>query len=279
MSTQIPQRLDADHRRFVVAREPHLLHCHHYNTFLLRSILDAHFVDSLPFLVGAGNEVAFHQLSALFKEADLQDVGARKELAAELYRWAGFGVLDLSTLTEEGGTLQTAHSHYSMAWNAKFGTADAPMDHFTAGWLSGALAAIYDRPQGQFAVRQTDDMAAGAALNRFTLEGNGDPNYTVFASPGLGPLTTHEPRPVPETPVDYDGIFAALSGMDISGDPQGVIPAFGVYLTRHYANYYNRISFEFLREMDAQFGEMGVEIAEPLLVEAGHVCAFNTFGG
>ncbi|HHO50794.1 MAG TPA: hypothetical protein ENK18_07930 [Deltaproteobacteria bacterium] len=79
--------------------------------------------------------------------------------------------------------------------------------------------------------------------------------------------------------MDYDGIFDALTSLELPIDEDGFIPAFGVYLTRHYANYYNRISFEFLRSLLDSFGSDGLQVARELLVEAGHVCAFNTFGG
>ena len=47
-------------------------------------------------------------------------------------------------------------------------------------------------------------------------------------------------------------------------------------LTNHFANFYNRISFEFVNRMKST-GLM--EAAEELMVEAGLRCAFHTFGG
>jgi hypothetical protein len=67
--------------------------------------------------------------------------------------------------------------------------------------------------------------------------------------------------------------------MRLEGNAQGMIPAFGVYLTRMYADYYNRISFAFERDLVAVSGREGIEVASRLFIEAGHVCAFNTMGG
>lgn len=76
--------------------------------------------------------------------------------------------------------------------------------------------------------------------------------------------------------IDEDAIVAAVSGLGIAGNDEGLIPAFGLYLTRHMADYYNRLSFATARALErsglAEDGRL-------LLVEAGHVCAFNTFGG
>ncbi|MFQ5452816.1 MAG: hypothetical protein ACE5D6_01350, partial [Candidatus Zixiibacteriota bacterium] len=47
----IPYRLDIEHRRCIVGDEPMIFHCHHYNTFLQRSIEYAEYIDSKQFLI------------------------------------------------------------------------------------------------------------------------------------------------------------------------------------------------------------------------------------
>lgn len=278
MSDPIPAILDVEHRRCLVGGEPAIFHCHHYNTFLQRSILDAEDIESRPVLIGAAAEVAYAQLREIFAGQELSEVSARAALASELYRWAGFGVLDLAGLSAEGGTISSEFSHYSLGWKTKFGESGAPVAFFDQGWLAGALAAIHDLPLGAYSVTQSACMATGAERNVYTLA-RGAANYELFTSVGAGTLSQHVPQPVPANSVDYEGILAAVSQLPLIGNAEGSIPAFGVYLTRHYANYYNRISFEFERRLSAKFGEAGREVAEPLLVEAGHVCAFHTFGG
>ncbi len=269
--------LDHDNRRCYIGGEPHVFHCHHYNTFLQQTILDAEYIDSRPFLVGAAAEVTYSGLKALFATVP---ASSRLKVAQELYRWSGFGTFDLSGLTADGGEVSTHNSHYAMAWRSKFGSADKQQCYFASGWLAGALAAIYDQPLGSFSVEHDSCHAVhGEGACTFKLA-RGEANYKVFKAAGRGAA------PAPRGPstalvgnVDYDGIYGALIDMPICGDADGVIPAFGVYLTRHYANYYNRISFELENALVAEFGAIGREVAEPLLVEAGHVCAFNTFGG
>lgn len=278
MSERFDVLMDLEHRRYIVGGEPMIFHCHHYNTFLQRSILDAEAVDSRPFLIGAAAELSHAQLKNVFAATGEADPAARKAVASDLYRWAGFGVLDLEPLGADGGTCSTPHSHYGMGWKIKFGTSERPVAYFDCGWLAGALAAIYDQPLGTYRVDQMACLSTGAAQSSYTLT-RGEPNYTTFASVGVGPLTEHEPLPLPPNNVDAEGILAAISQLPLVGDEDGNIPAFGVYLTRMYANYYNRISFELERALEASFGATGREVAQPLLIESGHVCAFNTFGG
>lgn len=279
MSTPFQVKVDADHRRCIVGGEPMVFHCHHYNVTLQRTLIDAaDYADFRPLLVGAAAAIAHAQLGAVFRESGVASIADRSRLVSELYRWAGFGTFDLGALGADGGRVTTTNSHYALGWKSRFGKSDAPVCFFASGFLAGALAAILDEPNGTFRVTHDRCCAVDGDACVFTLE-RGESNYATIASPGVGTLTTHAVRAIPETPVDYEGILAAVSGMPLVGDADGAIPAFGVYLTRHYANYYNLISFECLRSLVELYGDEGYAAAKGMLVEAGRVCAFNTFGG
>lgn len=76
--------------------------------------------------------------------------------------------------------------------------------------------------------------------------------------------------------IDERAVVSAVAGLGIRGNEEGLIPAFGLFLTQHSADYYNRISFATARRLEGSGLE---DDGRALLVEAGHVCAFNTFGG
>ncbi len=277
---EIPVRTDHEHRRFVLGDEPMLFHCHHYNMYLQQSILDADYIDSRPFLIGAAAEVSYHQMSVLFSEMKLSGPAERKKMAERIFKWAGFGAVDLSPLGEKGGKTSTRSSHYVIGWQARNETPSREsICFFMSGWLAGTMAAVYNKPLGYFAVQETSCSATD--LNEpCTFELSvGEANYDVFKSVGVGQLSDHNIRQIPATPVDYQAIYDAVSSMELVGNSEGIIPVFGVYLTRHYANYYNRLSYEFENAIGSSFGKEGLEIAGSLLTEAGLVCAFNTFGG
>ncbi len=280
MTTTIPFVQDEAFRRYLVGNEPMVFHCHHYNTYLQRSISDASYLDSEPYLIGAAAEVAYSQFKTLFREEGLTTPEARQELAQTLYAWAGFGTFDLSSLSASGGTVSTANSHYAKAWRAKFGWNESEVCKFASGWLAGSMSAIFDQPLGAYNVQHNSCGATGGTDECTWEIRRGVANYSIFESVCEGGHDGKEhPAPSSEGSVSYDAIYSALTSMEIVGGEDGSIPAFGVYLTRHYANYYNRISFETERLMKEQFGEAGIGACQPLFVEAGHVCAFNTFGG
>lgn len=262
--------------RLVVGDEPIILHCHHYNCFLQRSIQDAEYIDSAPILVGAAAEVAFAQLTSLLSRTP--DVPARKAIVEALYRASGFGLIDLSEVTAEGGEMRTRSTHYSTGWTEKFGRSRTPVAFFSTGFLAGALAAIYRLDPASIQARQTACRSTGADEDVFLLS-RGPANFALFEPRRDAVLVAVGNDREPATSINREGITQAVAGMPLLGNAAGLITAFGVYLTRMYAEYYNRISFAFEQQMTTLAGRQGVDVAADLFIEAGHVCAFNTMGG
>ncbi|MCE7737063.1 MAG: hypothetical protein GPJ54_19410 [Candidatus Heimdallarchaeota archaeon] len=80
--------------------------------------------------------------------------------------------------------------------------------------------------------------------------------------------------------MDKELITQQFSQIPVENDENGLIPAFGVYLTKLFGDYYSAISFEFEEMFKKEISDPNVqEAARQLLIEAGHVCGFNTFGG
>ena len=69
-------------------------------------------------------------------------------------------------------------------------------------------------------------------------------------------------------------IHAVMEGSRIR-ESKGIIPLFGVYLSMFSVRYYNRLSFDFEREM----GPARAEESERLLIKAAQECGYATFQG
>ena len=289
MPHDIPLTIDARHGRMIVGDpalgKAHILHCNYYNNYLLRTIWkDAgKVVDSEPLLIGAGAEQAYFQLRALFAALGIADVDARKDFARRFYSWQGFGTLDLDPIDRAGGTTISDSQHYAEGWKTQFGRSDAPVGFMTRGWLAGAAAAILDLPQDHFSTHQPECAAVtGGHRNVFELRADGA-NFTLFDGRGVGPLSdAHVLRPEIANGIDADAVGAAVLTLPLFGAADsdgGLVKNFDVMITWHPHQYYDRISFECLREAIHRYGATGRELIEPLLEEAGHRCGFRTFGG
>ena len=109
---------DEQRNCLVIGGEAMIFHCHHYLNYLQRSILDADYIDSRPFIVGSAADAVFQQLSVLCKGLSVDEA---KQMAAEVYKTFGFGLIDLRSMTPEGGRFETYKSFYSKTWVMKFG--------------------------------------------------------------------------------------------------------------------------------------------------------------
>lgn len=268
---------DKEHNCLMVAGEAMVFHCHHYINYLQRSILDAEYIDSRRFLIGSAADAVYHQLSHLCKDLD---VNQSKQMAEEMYKTFGYGLIDLSAMDADGITLTTYKSFFSKTWVMKFGLSNKAVDYYTTGYIAAAFAVIYGHALKDIQAEQTTCMACNDRLN----------THVVRLVKGMGNFATYPAKratvfnPTPKLSIGWaheETVTNAFLGAHafFVGNEEGFIPAFGVYLVRNQSDYVNRLQFEFVREMGEVAGEYGETLASELLLEAGHACGFFTYGG
>jgi len=268
-------KFDEEHNCLDVAGEAMIFHCHHYINYLQRSILDAEYIDSRPFLIGSAADSVYHQLKNLCEGLD---VDSSKRMAEEVYKAFGYGLIDLTPMTADGVELQSVKSFFSKTWPMKFGKSEKPVDYYTTGFLAAAYAVIFDRSLAEIEAEQTTCMACGDKIN------------THVIRPGTGNFATYPPKKptqfkdVPKLNLDWEhesDVTNAFLGAHAHfvGNEEGYIPAFGVFIVRNQSDYVNRLQFEFMRAMSEVAGDYGETLGRELLLEAGHACGFFTYGG
>lgn len=266
---------DEQHNCHVVAGEAMIFHCHHYLNYLQRSILDADYIDSRPFLIGAAADAVYRQLSVLCQGLSVDQA---KTLAAEVYKTFGYGLLDLSPMSDTGASLSSYKSYFSKTWLMKFGASQKPVDYYTSGFIAAAFAVIYQHPLGQVQVEQVACMACGAEKNTHVVR-LGEGNFSTY--PAKNPTRYNNS---PKLPIDWaheETVTRAFLGAhtQLVGNEEGYISAFGVYLARNQSDYVNRLQFEFARALRKVAGDYGEQLGTELLLESGNACGFFTYGG
>ncbi|BBP42301.1 hypothetical protein [Thiosulfativibrio zosterae] len=268
-------KFDEQHNAIEIAGEAMIFHCHHYINYLQRSILDADYIDSRLFLVGSAADSVYYQLSNLCQGLAEDDA---KKMAQDIYKSFGYGLIDLSSMTEAGIELTTYKSFFSKTWVQKFGLSKNPVDYYTSGFLASAYAVIYDKPLAEVQAIQTTCMACGDAFNTHVIK-PGLVNFAIYP-----PKQPTQFKEVPKVSLDWEFeevVTSAFLGAHAHfvGNEEGFIPAFGVYLIRCQSDWVNRLQFEFVKSMSEVAGEYGETLATELLLEAGHACGFFTYGG
>lgn len=279
MTRRIAALAAKPHGRHVRAGEPHVFHCNHYNHWLQSTLLLSPQLPMRDVIVDAAEEVVHHALTVT--AAELGIVGqpaAIARVAEDLFAELGFGRVDLSGIASGGGSARFSASHYGQCLvfpaGGKF---DEPQTLFDRGFTAAAAAAMHGLPAGSFASSHVACFSVGNDHGEVRVERASTPR-TIASSPGEG-RASHDvtpPPPYADTSVDEGAILSALAGLSFAGNEEGLVPRFGVILTHHFANFYDRISNELVRRMS----EKGLrEPAELLLLDAGRRCGFHTFGG
>lgn len=276
MSRLLAPGAGRDHGRFTYGGEPLVFHCNFYNYWLQKTLLLDPELHMERVIRAAAAEAAGQTLRTAASALQLQGVEQRRRLAQDTFAQLGFGTLDLSGVTQDGGTVVVPVSHYGLCLRQAIGEPFAtPQSLFDAGYAAAAAAFVHELPVGTFESTIEACQSTGAPQGILSLRATGQAEvFDGFANEAH--LPQPPPHPSTDTSVDEGAILGALSTLDLSGNEEGLIPRFGVMLTRHFAGFYNRISFEFVRRME-QDGML--EAADMLLLDTGYRCAFHTFGG
>ena len=266
---------DSRHNCISIAGEAMIFHCHHYLSVLLRTILDAEYIDSRPFIIGSAADAVYNQLKNLCAGLDRDQ---SRQMVQEVYKTFGYGLINIASMDENGVTVQTTKSVFSRAWKQKFGLSQKPVDFYTTGYLAAAYAVIFEKPLSEVHGVQTTCMACGDDYNTHVIT-HGEGNFTTYP-----PKSETRFKEVEQVSLNWEHeetISNAFLGAHESfvGNEEGLIPAFGVYIVRNQSDYVNRLQFEFVNAMIKVAGDYGVTLAGELLMEAGTACGFFTYGG
>ena len=149
-----------------------VFHCHHYNLFLQRTIEETPEIPAMRILVDSAAEEAYAQISCVLqRQGDtLSDPLVRLALIEEACRVTGYGLLDFSGVSEEGGVVKCPMSHYAFGWRKKWGLRKTPCCFFLTGYIAGGLDAVFNQPMGTYKVREEACYASGSEQCRFVVK-------------------------------------------------------------------------------------------------------------
>ena len=239
-----------------------VFHCHHYNSYLQMTVLMTD---------GMGG----YQAKRLLQDAitplvkRLKSIGCDQQKLVEEFSYRGFGRL----IQQETKQWLTPNSHYGQS--AYINGKPNHNCFFTAGYLQGITGAKCTEVTCQHLEAEADQFRILATYDVPDLLKN---EATINAVPDCYQF---EGCDAFDTTIDESSIIEAVSGLPLVGrygeNETGLIDGFGVSLTQHFADYYNIISYETYHAMLA--AGLPREAAAEVFIQAGHVCAFHTFGG
>lgn len=240
-----------------------VFHCNHYN---------AH----LQMVVRMAQNIPNHDADLLLTNAvtplihRLKQQGySHEDLLAE-FTFCGFGILQKRDET----TWETPSSHYGQTIYSHGKPHKSCF--FTSGFIQGLVDKTVQETECQM-LKAEKDIFTVLETPPLTVE-----DYFVYDFPlnsAIPPRFAFTDCQDFQTSVNEEKIIDAVRRLPLYGDKRdnGLIEAFGVVLTNHFADYYNRISYEtYFALRKAGVPE---EDSKEMFIQSGHICAFNTFGG
>ncbi len=272
-----------EHNLNFLAGVPVVFHCHHFNLFLDQTIDDALGTEVGSILrTEASEDAAYHLLSSLAEPVVAVNSMEKLELSGTTFSAMGQGRLTLD-VSDSGGTARGEFLHYGTSWMEKYGGTIGrkhPADAFTGGFAAGATEMAFGLPRETVQVLEKRcvalrDLCCEFHLSRGTASSDPAP-FVGQAESTKAVMPTFSGRNEDRIVKTTASLSELLSG--VRSDERGLVQAFGVFITLHPANYYNRISYDTIRQLEGRTPK-SVPILETLMRESGHVCVFNTFGG
>ncbi len=266
---------DKEHCSLEVGGEAMGYHCHHYLSNLQRTLFDADYIDGSNLTIGCAADCTYLQLKNLCQDLDIEE---SKILAQDMYKTFGNGLIDLSSMDENGVEVKTTKSMMSKTWMLLFETSKQPVDCFTTGYIAAAYAVIYNKELKNIDAKQTQCMTMGASQNIHIIK-EGEGSFPIYPPKNKLEL---EPASYPKSKWEHAQTITdmfANAHKGFVGNEEGFIPAFGVYVVNNQCDYVNRVQFEFIKAVEEFAGEYGATLGSELLMEAGFACGFYTLGG
>jgi len=258
-----------DRHRRLIAGEEVIVHCHHYNSRIQRTVEGAAGIDGKTIFRSAARNSFVRHIAAGFQDGDPEST--RWAVAQELFAELGYGTLDLSDPSSD--TVRQTAGHFVEGWGAAFNDEAKPVCTLAEGYIEAAYMAVRGE---SVEVRETECMHCGASSCGFSVRRGAEAWSPPAISERIEAVSTEADAELAESNIDENAIINAVVGLPIRGGDDGLIPAFGVYLANTPADFYNQVAIEFVEAM-TECGQR--EIASRLLSEAGESCAMNTFRG
>ncbi|MEZ4372161.1 MAG: hypothetical protein R3B07_15110 [Polyangiaceae bacterium] len=269
----------------LLGKTPVVYHCQHFNLFLDQTIDDALGpTDGAELRLRAAHEAAYPLIKSVCAAFGASTPAERAHIAERLFSVMGHGTLQADA-TATGGQALGHHLHYGYAWREKYGERVRrlhPVDGFAAGYAAAAAEVSANLPCGSLVSKETSCIALRAPHCEFKII----PAATGVECAARAPVEAEEYLANTrrsfggkhETQITEiaDGLKQFTAG--VAGDERGLVQAFGVLVTMHLTGYYNRISYDAVKEIQ-RVAPQSVGVLEDLLRESGHVCVFRTFGG
>jgi len=161
-------RFEADKNLLYMDEIPISLHCHYFNCGLINAIEAIDYFDGIDVYIKEAAKCFYEYFKKiLIVDNKLLTIDKALVRAQDIYRFMGYGRIDLSRLVTGEGIAISDSSYFVVGWLAIYGKRDKPVCHLTRGFIKAVLAVIFDKDIEDFDVVETQCMISNAECCEF----------------------------------------------------------------------------------------------------------------
>lgn len=250
----------------IIGNQNTVIHCHHYNARVQATIESQKGIDGKSIFRKAAEKVFSKQINSIVTSHPTEDKYA---LVEELYALSGYGKINFP---KDQLVIKAPFSHFVEGWQCGSLRRKGPVCTLTEGYITAALYVITGR---HHEVKETACANDGHQNCQFEILPATELKLDLHENAGPEIIMPADFKEAPSN-INKQAVIEAVSTLPVYGNIQGLIPAFNVYLASTPQEFYNTISYDFVREME-KIGKL--KIAQSLLIEDAEFCALNTFSG
>jgi hypothetical protein len=146
-----------------------VLHCHHYASLYCQLADDAELFDGKALLRKAAEMSFLPVMKDYFSRNGVTELADRISAVEDYWKKCGMGLLEFERVGGMSAIARMDHSHVDRGWIRKWGNRDEAVNFIGQGFLSAAMAAIFEQPEGSYVARETESIVAGSPESRFTI--------------------------------------------------------------------------------------------------------------
>lgn len=275
-----------DHDFSFIASSPVVSHSHHFNLAFDQIIDDALGSKGPSIRAESAYESCSLLLNGFISELPPTTLEDRFDLAAAMFASMGLGNLEFEIAADGSGTVIGRHLHYGYLWREQIGRVSERNrrdsgDVFAAEFIAAAVEAAFGMPTGSIQCTETACIAKGDSDTcRFEITpSRGDKEAFGVTRADILEVVPESFGALNEIQLtDMAGDLHEFILKGANADERGLIPSFGVYLTHHLANYYNRCANRALAILHEE-RPVALDIAKEMLRDCAHKDGYFTFGG
>lgn len=167
---KIEHKFDIEKKRHYINNFQYVFHCHHYMSLFTQLAIDTNETfNGIKILYETSENLSYQFLINYFSKNNINDINEKIETSCKLYSFLGLGKMNVKNVTENGGEIELLTSHVDEGWLKKWGKSDKPVNHVTAGYISGMFSAIFNKPIKTYKINEIQSIVKGDKISIFKI--------------------------------------------------------------------------------------------------------------